>query len=178
MIAGAWREFGNAGAGATLTTYEGTVAGKEGKFWFAVQPSDDPRTVYHMGEIEPDDEWDEESGYSDSYTDYESADAEKIKKHLDEQYDILGVPKEERKYRCENEGEYVWEDLAKYYLTEKEPPKDAMGHMACGYYMGDDKPTMYPISSEKELAASRVQLGLVIYNTILTEGICMLNAEN
>ena len=158
--------------------YYSVQTGKEGKFWFAVQPSDDPKTVYHMGEIEPDDEWDEESGYSDSYTDYESADAEKIKKHLDEQYDILGVPKEERKYRCENEGEYVWEDLAKYYLTEKEPPKDAMGHMACGYYMGDDKPTMYPISSEKELAASRVQLGLVIYNTILTEGICMLNAEN
>ena len=178
--------------------YYSVQTGKEGKFWFAVQPSDDPRTVYHMGEIEPDDEWDEESGYSDSYTDYESADAEKIKKHLDddsytdyesadaekikkhldEQYDILGVPKEERKYKCENEGHYVWEDLAKYYLTEKEPPKDAMGHMACGYYMGDDKPTMYPISSEKELAASRVQLGLVIYNTILTEGICMLNAEN
>ena len=160
--------------------YYSVQTGKEGKFWFAVQPSDDPRTVYHMGEIEiePDDEWDEESGYSDSYTDYESADAEKIKKHLDEQYDILGVPKEERKYKCENEGHYVWEDLAKYYLTEKEPPKDASGHVACGYYMGEDKPTMYPISSEKELAASRVQLGLVIYNTILTEGICMLNAEN
>lgn len=157
--------------------YYSTQTGKEGKFWFAVQPSDDPRTVYHMGEIEPDDEWDEESGYSDSYTDYESADAEKIKKHLDEQYDILGVPKEERKYKCENEGEYVWEDLAKYYLTEKEPPEDE-AYKVCGYYMGDDKPTMYPISSEKELAASRVQLGLVIYNTILTEGICMLNAEN
>lgn len=158
--------------------YYSVQTGKEGKFWFAVQPSDDPKTVYHMGEIEPDDEWDEESGYSDSYTDYESSDAKKIKKHLDEQYDILGVPKGERKYKCENEGKYVWEDLVKYYLTEKEPQKDAMGHMACGYYMGDDKPTMYPISSEKELAASRVQLGLVIYNTILTEGICMLNAEN
>lgn len=157
--------------------YYNTQTGKEGKFWFAVQPSDDPRTVYHMGEVEPDDEWDEESEYSDTYTDYESSDAEKIKKHLDEQYDILGVPKEERKYKCEDEGEYVWEDLAKYFLTERET-KDAMGHTACGYYMGDDKPTMYPISSEKELAASRVQLGLVIYNTILTEGICMLNAEN
>lgn len=157
--------------------YYSTQTGKEGKFWFAVQPSDDPKTVYHMGEIEPDDEWDEESEYSDSYTDYESADAEKIKKHLDEQYDILGVPKEERKYKCENEGEYVWHDLVKYYLTEKEPPKDE-AYKVCGYYMGDDKPTMYPISSAKELAASRVQLGLVIYNTILTEGICMLNAEN
>ena len=87
------------------------------------------------------------------------------------------MPKEERKYKCENEGEYVWHDLAKYYLTEQEPPKDE-AYKVCGYYMGEDKPTMYPISKEKELAASRVQLGLVIYNTILTEGICMLNAEN
>lgn len=130
-----------------------------------------------MGEIEPDDEWDEESEYSESYTDYESADAEKIKRHLDEQYDILGVPKEERKYKLEDEGEYVWHDLVKYFLTEQEPPKDE-AYKVVGYYMGEDKPTMYPISSEKELAASRVQLGLVIYNTILTEGICMLNAEN
>lgn len=154
--------------------YYSVQTGKEGKFWFAVQPSDDPRTIYHMDDVS---EYDEEEDY-ESYSDYESSDAEKIKKHLDEQYDILGVPKEERKYECEKEGEYVWEDLAKYYLTEKEPPKDASGHVACGYYMGEDKPTMYPISSEKELAASRVQLGLVIYNTILTEGICMLNAEN
>lgn len=158
--------------------YYSVQTGKEGKFWFAVQPSDDPATIYHMDEIEPDDEWNEESEYSDTYSDYESSDAEKIKKHLDEQYDILGVPKEERKYECENEGEYVWEDLAKYFLTEQEPPKDATGHRACGYYMGEGEPTMYPISREKELAASRVQLGLVIYNTILTEGECLLTAEN
>ena len=153
--------------------YYNTQTGKEGKFWFAVQPSDDPKTIYHMDDVS---EYDEEEDY-ESYSDYESSDAEKIKKHLDEQYDILGVPKEERKYECEKEGEYVWGDLAKYYLTEQEPPKDAMGHSACGYYMGEGKPTMYPISSEKELAASRVQLGLVIYNTILTEGECLLTAE-
>lgn len=139
-----------------------------------MQPSDDPATVYHMDDVS---EYDEEEDY-ESYSDYESSDAEKIKKHLDEQYDILGVPKEERKYECKEEGKYVWEDLAKYYLTEQEPPEDAMGHRACGYYMGEGEPTMYPISREKELAASRVQLGLVIYNTILTEGECLLTAEN
>ena len=154
--------------------YYNTQTGKEGKFWFAVQPSDDPRTIYHMDDVS---EYDEEEDY-ESYSDYESSDAESIKKHLDEQYDILGVPKEERKYKCEDEGEYVWETLAKYYLTEKEPPEDASGHVACGYYMGEGKPTMYPISHAKELAASRVQLGLVIYNTILTEGECLLTAEN
>ena len=156
--------------------YYSTQTGKEGKFWFAVQPSDDPAKVYHMAEIEPDDEWDEESGYSDNYADYEADDAEEIKGYLDGQYDILGVPKEERKYECKNEGEYVWEDLTKYFLTE-EQTKDEDGKDTIGYHMGDDKPTMYPISREKELAASRVQLGLVIYNTILAEGICMLNAE-
>lgn len=151
-----------------------TQTGKKGKFWVAVQPSDDPMAVYDMDDIS---EYEEEETYA-TYSDYESSDAENVKKHLDEQYDILGVPKEERKYECEDEGHYVWEDLAKYYLTEQEPPEDAMGHKACGHYMGDGKPTMYPINSEKELAASRVQLGLVIYNTILTEGICILNAEN
>lgn len=153
--------------------YYNTQTGKEGKFWFAVQPSDDPSTIYHMDDVS---EYEEEEVYG-SYSDYESSDADKIKKHLDEQYDILGVPKEERKYECENEGEYVWETLSKYYLTEQEPPKDE-AYKVCGYYMGDNKPTMYPIDSEKELAASRVQLGLVIYNTILTEGECLLTAEN
>ena len=156
--------------------YYSTQTGKEGKFWFAVQPSDDPKTIYHMDEIEPDDEWDEESGYSESYADYESDDAKSIKKHLDEQYDILGVPKEERKYECDNEVDYVWETLAKYYLTEQKPA-EGEGHKVMGYYMGEDKPTLYPFDSDKELAASRVQLGLIIYNTILKEGICMLNAE-
>ena len=150
-------------------------SGREGKFWFAVQPSDDPKTIYHMDEIEPDDEWDEESGYSESYADYESDDAESIKKHLDEQFDILGVPKEERKYEMEDVGKYVWDDLCKYYLTE-EQTKDKDGNTNIGYAMGDDI-TLYPISKEKELAASRVQLGLNIYNEIINEGECILNAE-
>lgn len=156
--------------------YYNTQTGKEGKFWFAVQPSDDPKTIYHMDEVEPDEEWDEESGYGESYTDYESDDAESIKKHLDEQYDILGVPKDERKYKLDDEGHYVWHDLVKYFLTE-EQTKDNDGNENIGYHMGNDKPAMFPITKEKELAASRVQLGLVIYNTILTEGECLLTAE-
>ena len=150
--------------------YYSTQTGKEGKFWFAVQPSDDPKTVYRMGEIAQDRE-------DESYTDYESVDAEGIKKRLDGQYDILGVPKEERKYECDNEGAYVWDTLCKYYLTEQEPPKDK-AYEIIGYYMGEDRPTMYPIDKDKELAASRVQLGLVIYNTIISEGVCLLTAEN
>ena len=124
-----------------------------------------------MSEIEPED--DEEG---EGYQDYECSDAERIKKHLDEQYDILGVPQKERKYKVEDEGHYVWHDLVKYYLTE-EQTKDERGYPNIGYSMGDDRPTMYPINKEKELAASRVQLGLVIYNTILKEGYCMITAE-
>lgn len=139
--------------------------GNEDKFWFAVQPSDDPKTIYGMGEVEP------------NYIDYESSDDEYVKKQLDKQYDILGVPKEERKYECDDGNAYVWGDLAKYFLTEQEPQEDETGHKACGYYMGEGEPTMYPISSEKELAASRVVLGLFIYNSIKNNGSCFMTAE-
>ena len=151
--------------------------GNEGKFWFAVQPSDDPKTIYGMGEVEPDDEGDEDSGYGETYIDYESSNDEYVKKQLDKQYDILGVQKDERKYECDDGNAYVWDDLAKYFLTEQEPQEDATGYSACGYHMGDDKPTMYPISSEKELAASRVVLGLFIYNSIKNNGSCFMTAE-
>lgn len=153
--------------------------GNQGKFWFAVQPSDDPKTIYGMSEVEPDADWDEEEadGYGESYIDYESSDDEYVKKQLDIQYDILGVPKEERKYECDDDNAYVWDDLAKYFLTEQEPQEDESGYRACGYYMGDNEPTMYPISKEKELAASRVQLGLVIYNAIKKDGSCLLTAD-
>lgn len=151
--------------------------GNEGKFWFTVQPSDDPKTIYGMGEVEPDDEWGKDSGYGETYIDYESSNDEYVKKQLDKQYDILGVPKEERKYECDNGNAYVWDDLAKYFLTEQEPPEDETEYKVCGYHMGDGEPTMYPISSEKELAASRVVLGLFIYNSIKNNGSCFMTAE-
>lgn len=150
--------------------------GKEGKFWFAVQPSTDPADIYDMNEVEPDSEWAEDSGYNESYVDYDGCDAEHVKEKLDEQYNLLGVPKDERAYKLDDEGGYVWENLSKYYLTYKEPPKED-GQIPCGYHMGDDKPTAYPISKEKELAASRVQLGLFIYNSILRNGSCFMTAE-
>lgn len=154
--------------------YYSDQTGREGKFWLAVQPSDDPKTVFKMNEMEPDGE--EDDGYGENYIDYEGCDAEGVKKVLDEQYEKLGVPKEKRKYKCENEAEYIWEELKEYFLTDK-PVKDAKGHMAIGYYMGDDKPTLYPISYEKELAASRIDLGLFIYNSILENGHCFMTAE-
>lgn len=153
--------------------------GNQGKFWFAVQPSDDPKTIYGMSEVEPDDDWDEDEAddYGETYIDYDSSNDEYVKKQLDIQYDILGVPKEERKYECDDWNAYVWDDLAKYFLTEQEPPEDESGYRVSGYFMGEGEPTMYPISKEKELAASRVQLGLFIYNSIKNNGSCFMTAE-
>lgn len=158
--------------------YYQTQTGKEGKFWFAVQPSDDPEKVYGMSELEYDDEHADEAGegYGEWYVDFETADADYVKKQLDKQYDILGVPKDKRKYKIDDEGDYVWHDIVDYYLTE-EQTKDEHGRDNIGYSMGDDKPTMYPISKEKELAASRVQLGLVVYNCILNNGYCCITAD-
>ena len=85
--------------------------GNQGKFWFAVQPSDDPKTIYGMSEVEPDDDWDEDEadGYGENYIDYDSSNDEYVKKQLDIQYDILGVPKDERKYECDDGNAYVWD---------------------------------------------------------------------
>lgn len=148
-------------------------SGREGKFWFAVQPSTDPKDIYGMSEIPADDmEYEEDNGYGESFVDYETSDDVRVKKQLNKQYDILGVPKEERKYEVENVGGYVWDTLRKYYLTTKQQNDGDVG-----YHMGDDEPTMYPLSKEKELAASRVQLGLNIYNEIKQLGYCSMTAD-
>lgn len=160
--------------------YYYTDTGKEGKFWFAVQPSTDPHDIFGMDETEPEDiEEEEEENYRECYKDYWTDDDEYVRKKLDEQYDLLGVPKDERKYEMDYNdiGTYVWDTLRKYYLTTEEPKPDAQGHTECGYHMGDNEPTHYPISKEKELAASRVDLGLIIYNEIKQLGYCGMNAE-
>lgn len=136
--------------------------GREGKFWFAVQPSDDPGTVFHLNEEEGD----------ESTIDYEGCDSEFIKKKLDEQYDILGVPKRERKYRIRDEKKFVWEKLEKYFLVDKrQNPNDIP------YHMGDNEPRKYPKSDACVLAASRIELGLFILEAIHLHGHCFLTAE-
>lgn len=148
--------------------YYSNQEGESGKFWFAVQPSDDPQTIYGMDE-------DEECDYA---VDYWTDDDEYVRFKLYEQYDILGVPKDKRKYEfetMEEMGKYVWEELESYFLTNKKSEDPSV--IAYGMYDNDEHKTMYPISKEKELAASRVQLGLFILNTIRKYGECSLNAE-
>lgn len=148
--------------------------GEEGKFWFAVQPSDDPETVF--GATDVTDESDED-GFDESYADYDIDNADYVKKKLDEQYDILGVPQDERRYNVtiDERGSYIWDDLFKYFLTYEKPKDDHI--IPYGDFRNGEHITYYAVSREKELAASRINLGLFILSTINRDGYCSLTAE-
>ena len=75
--------------------YYETNTGRRGKFMFGVQSSDDPG---YMGMNEQD------RSYIDYYADRD--DEQKIRNKLDEQYDILGMPKGKRLYTYKEEKEY------------------------------------------------------------------------
>lgn len=154
--------------------YHSNKTGDEGKFWFAVQPSLDVVAVYGMEYEEPpkDMENEEEEDWEDygvSWADYYTNDTQYVLDQLNKQYDILGVPQEERKYTCYDVNYYIFHTIKKYFLTKEDNGK-------MGYSMGDE-PTEYPISKEKELAMSRVNLGLFILNDLEQFGECSLNVE-
>ena len=148
--------------------------GNEGKFWFAVQPSDDPATVF--GGMDVTDKSDED-GFDEGYTDYDIDDAEYVKKKLNEQYDILGVPEDKRRFDMpiDKRGKYIWEELFDYIFSHEKP--DGFDGIPYGDYKDGEHRTYYALSKEKELAASRLDLGLFIYNTIKRDGICSMTAE-
>lgn len=139
-----------------------------GKFWFGVQPSDDPETVFGMREVDTD---------GNSYSDYETDEMDKVRREIHKQFDILKVPKEKRELKFLSRGEigtYVWDELQDYYMTEnREEGVDRP------YYNGEGKPSIYPRSHELELAAARVDLGLNILNEMREDknGVCLINAE-
>ena len=145
--------------------YYTTASGDyDGKFWFGVQPSDDP-AIFGLQETDNDD---------DSYIDYEGADKAKVRRELHKQFDILGVPREKRMFKFDNGdqvGTYVWDELRDYYMTKQRSADDR----EIPYSFGEE--TLYPISRKKELAAARVELGLKILNEMRTNGNCWLNAE-
>lgn len=148
--------------------------GEEGKFWFAVQPSDDPETVFHATDV-TDKSGDE--GFDEGYADYDISDDEFVKRKLDELFDILEVPHNKRRYSisAKDRVNYIWKDLFDYIFTyDKEK---GVGDMPYGTFKGDKHITYYPLSKEKELAASRLDLGIFIYNTIKRDGSCQITAE-
>ena len=164
--------------------YYNTSTGREGKFMFATQSSDDPG---YLG-------MSENQNTIDYYAD--ETDVEKITAKLDEQYDILGLPKEERIYRLpkptkENslveedelyekwENEHlrgkVWESFHKNNFEEA---KAKYGDKAT--HWTSDKGNEYT-DFEREpglcLALARVRLALVILTDIAEDGCCELGAE-
>lgn len=160
--------------------YYSNQFGEEGKFWFAVQPSDDPESVY--GGVDVTDVTDianesEESGYDAGYIDYDIFDGELVKKKLDEQYDILEVPKDKRKFNVPigERGKYIWEELFDYIFSYEKP--DGFDGIPYGDYKDGEHITYYALSKEKELAASRIDLGLFILKTIRRAGVCSMTAE-
>lgn len=142
------------------------------KFWFAVQPSDDPETVYGMKEDKDAYEEDEECC---GYIEYATDNGEYVRKQLDKQYDILNVKKEDRLYAAKTDKEifdYFNKVIDKIIYTDKKTNEEDWS-----YYMGEGKPTMYAVSDEYMLAASRVELGIVILSEIKDNGKCWLSAE-
>ena len=149
--------------------YYNTGSGREGKFMFGVQPSDDPE---FFGMV----------ATSICYCADDSSEPE-IKKKLDELYDELEVPKDTRVYYFKE-----YEDLQKFeneYLyptccvseknddeKEKEKHKD---ECAWASYKGNDY-TDYQIGN-RALILARIRLGLTVLSDIKDEGYCSLDAE-
>ena len=139
--------------------YYYTDGGREGKFMFGVQSSDDPE---YMGMSE-----------DPSYIDYYASDddAPKIKKRLDEQYDILNVPKDKRIYYAKTSKDYddfEREELEnKVWIKVKDKTK---------WYCEDKGYTMYE-RDNMALVLARIKLGVNILSDIKDEGYCSLRAE-
>lgn len=144
----------------------------EGKFGFAVQSSDDP-AIFGMEEQEP-----SEIEY---YLDGSEENIERVAKKLDEQYDILEIPENERVYllKCdEKDALQPLHELSEKYYTK---------HFR-EWNEESDKGKI-PYSSEKwqkgavetkdgiELAWCRVYLGTKIYTELVVDGYCSLSAE-
>lgn len=152
--------------------YYETNGGRGGKFMFGVQSSDDPE---YMGMHE------QEPATVDYYADKD--DIERIKNKLVEQYDILGVPKDQRKYYCKD-----CKEMAKYenevlhdkvFVTVNVKDEQAMkqyeGKDRWCSEKGDDY-IDYEINNNA-LVLARIRLALDILSDIKDDGYCLLTAE-
>ena len=139
----------------------------DGKFWFGVQPSEDCEDIYGFTRTPIEDEEGEDS---ESWADVWQDDAERVRKALDEQFELAKIPKKERQYDFDSTtdiGNYVWDYLGEYFLqTTPAEPNDT------GYFMGDGRPTLYPKNKWQTLAMARVELGLMALNDIRKHGEC------
>lgn len=149
--------------------YYYTDGGREGKFMFGVQPSDDPE---YMG-----------MGEDPSYIEYYASedDAPKIKQRLDEQYDILGIPKDKRMYYAKDAEEYnKYENKEledKVWIKVKDDSEEAKQFEGKTKWWCEDKGyTMYE-RDNMALVLARIRLGVNILSDIKDAGCCSLRAE-
>ena len=158
--------------------YYCTDSGREGKFMFAVQPSDDPEV---MGMHEQD------RTSVDYYAD--KHDVRDITKKLNEQYDLLGVDDKDRIYlmprKSDGTEDYkayeewensilhdkVWQSVLSSNMTERQ--KEA-SHWTS---LKGDKYVDLELGEGKCLALARIRLALNILTDIEQDGYCSLNAE-
>ena len=152
--------------------YYNTASGREGKFMFGVQPSDDPGT---MGMREQDPTM--ITYYADEH------DRDKIIKNLDDQYDLLGVPKEERIYSYktrEQMNKFEEEVLTdRVFVHVRQDDTEALKKYEHASRWCSSKGDDY-IDFEKKgkaLCLARVRLALDILSDIEQEGYCTLDAE-
>lgn len=151
--------------------YYNTNTGRTGKFMFGVQNSDDPE---YMG-------MSEDPSYIQYYASQD--DEPKIRKKLDEQYDILGVPNDKRMYTYGDYGEYdKYEnsELAdRVWVTVNVNDKDELAKYDGQTRWASDKGNDYVCfeRSGMALVLARIRLGTTILSDIKDEGYCSLEAE-
>ena len=157
--------------------YYDTSTGRNGKFMFAVQNSDDPE---YMG-----------MGEDPTYIHYYASDQDKdkITKRLDEQYDILGIDKKNRLYDMPRkddgsddfeaydkwEEKYLHDKVWKYVKHSEQSDEDkkkiTWSSNKGSEYVGIE------IESGRCLALARIRLAIKILSDINDEGYCSLDAE-
>ena len=153
--------------------YYNTNTGRDGKFMFAVQPSSDPEV---MGMHE------QGATYINYYA--EKSDENNIKENLEKEYDALEIPKEDRIYYIELNGQ---EKYAKYerehffdkvFIYVKKDDKEALEkYKGMIPYVSDRDEYECFGTNEKVLHLARIRLALIILSDIKDDGYCELEAE-
>lgn len=152
--------------------YYSCNADMHGKFWFGVQPSFDVEDVFGLERTSGKDDDNNLTSYGE--------DIEKVKHAIDEQFDILQVPLVKRRYQfdmCHEIGNYVWDDIWKFFLTRIDPKDGSIPYCMSSDGDGTTDDRAWPRSPKRMLAASRVQLGLIIYNAMRIDGYCDMEWE-
>lgn len=155
--------------------YFQTETGRDGKFGFGSQPSTDPGDFFEMEEQEPN-----EITYTLDKNNYDM-----VKEKVDELYDKLNVPAEERIYylKKEREKEDKLGDLLEKYAYKKVNNAEVKrynkidGFEHSTYYNEEKHKTFIDVFEGAGLCCSRVKLGLVILSDLQDDGFCELTAE-